>query len=1330
MDKAMAQKSIEDIYPLSPMQSGMLFHTLKEPGAGVYVEQLRFTLEPLDATLFHLAWEEMFARFPALRTSIAGTGRKEPVQVVRSQVELPWRTYDCRTLSPAGQRQWLADYLEEDRIRGFKLDEPSLVRLMLIRLTEERYELVWTLHHIALDGWSGALIQRDLFTTYATLQRGERPILPPVPPFRNYISWLARQDVTAAESYWRGALQGFTVPTVIDSHRPEHNPSPPSDYAQASLQLTSAFCDTLRAYAGVNRITLNTLFQAAWGLLLAHYSNTDDILFGAVVSGRPELLDGIDQMVGMLVNTLPVRLRIPWGKSAQNWLAELQASQFEQRQYAYSPLWQIQKWSEMPGKTQLFETLFVFENIPVVAMHPDPANGLAVEFTPPFDRTGYPLMLLIVPRQEIALRITYDPGRFGQAMIRRMLGHLECLLHSLVSATAQPLSAIQWIGDAERTHLLVGPNQTTRPYPSDICLHHLFEAQVDRQPDAQAVTFGSEHLTYRQLDDRANQLAHYLQILGVGPDVPVALCLRRSLDVIVAVLGVLKAGGAYLPIDPDHPVEWLSYILDNGAAPVIVTHPQAVASLPPADTLPTPPAFICLEQDAQTIADMPVSRPSSPVEPHHLLYILYTSGSTGRPKGVVMPHAPLVNLVHWQLGESALGSGQRTLQFAPLGFDVSCQEIFATLGAGGTLCLIDEEQRRDPSALLRMIEEESMARLFLPFVALQQLADAARSYQRFPASLRQIITAGEQLQITPALIEFFQHLGDQSVLVNQYGPTECHVVSSFSLNGPPGQWPQLPPIGRPIANTQIYLLDSTRQPVPVGVPGELYIGGVAVGRGYWKDKVKTEDRFVDDPFSVLPAARLYRTGDLGRYTENGDIEFLGRIDRQVKIRGFRIEPGEIEGALREHPAVRDGVVDVLDTDVFGKRIVAWWIGQAEYEVDSASLRDFLRQRLPEYMLPAAFVPVAAFPLTPNGKIDLRQLPRPEMETQLVPPSSPRTALERQLLTIWQQVLGRKNLGVEDDFFDAGGHSLLAVRLMFQVSQAIGQEMPVSSIFYGPTIRQQAALAEQKGWSPPWVSLVPVQPGGTRPPLFLVPPAGATGIRMAYLAHAFGPDQPVYSFDPGGLDERSPIHTSVEEAAAHFVRELRQFQPNGPYLLGGMCFGGHVAYEMAQQLNGDAPTVLLLDASQPLNGPCWSLPPRDLFYFWHRLRDYRRGGYHWVATYRYFRSRWYRLWQKIRHWSSADLKRMEMIFSHQLPAMRNYRARPTTSHLILFQSDEPMVQSRQTGWKELSDNLEIIHFPNTTHHSLLLEDENVGRIADRLREVIDRWRDMYGPEQNS
>ncbi len=661
--------------------------------------------------------------------------------------------------------------------------------------------------------------------------------------------------------------------------------------------------------------------------------------------------------------------------------------------------------------------------------------------------------------------------------MRRMLVHFRRLLQALADPADQPLAAIKLADDAERAQVLADLNQTDRTYPTNACLHHLFEAQVERQPDALAVAFGGDQLTYRQLDERANQLAHHLQALGVGPDMPVALCLQRSLDLVVAVLGVLKAGGAYLPLDPRYPAARLRYMLDNGATPVIITHRASVAALPPTETLATKPVVVCLDQDAQAIATRPLSRPSSPTKPHHLLYVLYTSGSTGQPKGVAMPHAPLVNLIQWQLEESKIGLGQRTLQFAPLGFDVACQEIFATLAAGGTLCLIDEEQRRDPAALLQMLDEQSVARVFLPFVALQQLAEVAVGTARFPSSLREVITAGEQLQVTPALVEFFQRLGHQCRLVNQYGPTECHVVSSYTLSGPPAAWPRLPPIGGgggpfgtgTVANTRLYVLDSARQPVPVGLPGELYIGGVAVARGYLNDAPRTAERFMHDPFSTVPGARMYRTGDLGRYGDDGTLEFLGRVDDQVKVRGFRVEPGEIEATLLDHPAVGQAAVVVREDRAPGrasergdKRLVAYIVVRKDTP-SPQELQAFVAARLPAYMVPSAFVQLPDLPLTPSGKVDRRAL----CSAAYAPPEprvvyvGARSEVEELLTTLWAEVLGVTSPGVHEDFFDLGGHSLLAIQLVARIRASFEIDVPLRILFEHPVLGDQAAWLTQQ-----------------------------------------------------------------------------------------------------------------------------------------------------------------------------------------------------------------------------------------------------------------------------
>jgi amino acid adenylation domain-containing protein len=669
---------------------------------------------------------------------------------------------------------------------------------------------------------------------------------------------------------------------------------------------------------------------------------------------------------------------------------------------------------------------------------------------------------------------------------------------------------------------------------------------------------GRERLTYAELAGRAGHLARRLRDLGVGPDAPVAICLRRSPALTVAVLGALGAGGAYVPVDPSYPRERLEMMLAIARPRVLLTEEGLRDAIPAGDF-----EVICL--DGEEGAD---SFPPVAVSPDNLLYVIFTSGSTGVPKGVAMPHRPLVNLIDWQLRNTALGPGAKTLQFASLSFDVSCQELFSTWAAGGTLVLISEELRLDATALLDVLRNQSIERLFLPFVALQQLAEIAAERDIWPEALREVVTAGEQLQITPAVAELFTRLPDCR-LFNQYGPSETHVATAYALPGPARTWLALPSIGVPVANTRILLLDGSAL-APANVPGELCIGGDCLARGYLARPDLTAERFVPDPFGS--GERLYRTGDLARWQRDGNLEFLGRIDQQLKIRGFRVEPGEIEAVLAAHPAVREAaVVARQDPGTAARRLVAYVAGT----VTAGELRAAVRERLPDYMVPSAFHFLEALPLTPSGKIDRRGLPDLEAVGEEAGSVPPRTPLEEEIAAIWRQVMNVERVGVHDSFFDLGGHSLLAVRLLARIRRQLGRDLPLASLFAGPTIAHLAALIEREPM--PDTPLVTLRSTGTQRPLFLVHPVGGSVFCYTDLTRALGPDQPVY-----GL-QAVETGTTLEELAAAYLEALRAVQPEGPYRLGGWSMGGVVAFEMARQLGGQVEQLAILDVPAPRPG---------------------------------------------------------------------------------------------------------------------------------------------------
>lgn len=1034
-------KNIESIYPLSPMQQGMLFHTLYEPESGVYIEQFCLTLSGnLDITVLQQACVRVAKRHPVLRILVVWEKQEKPLQVVCKQVELPWQNYDWRSLSAKEQQERLEAFLQADRVQGFVLDKAPLMGFTLIRVADDTYEFVWSFHHLLIDGWSWAILCKEVFAFYSALLKGKYLYLNTPRPYRYYINWLQQQDLRAAETFWRQQLHGFTNPTrLLLDWGEAHNLQQPKTYHEQHCCLSATITTALQSQAQQYHLTLSTFVQAAWALLLSRYTDESEVVFGATVSGRPPTLLGVESMVGLFINTLPVRVKVPSATPLWQWLRKLQAQQVERSQYSWCPLVEIQAISEIPQELPLFESIVVFENYPHDTSLSNPGGSIQITKRRVIEQTNYPLTVIAVPGEELFLRILYDGSRFDAETINRMIGHLVTLLEGMIANLEQTVAEISMLTATEQRQILVW-NDTQTDYPHK-CIAQLFEEQVERTPDAVAVSFQSQQLTYQQLNYQANKLAHHLQKLGVKPEVRVGICVERSLPMVVGLLAILKAGGAYVPLDPRSPQERLTYMLSDSQASVLLTD----SSITLFGQLLT---VVCL--DTSDFCQNSQENPVSGVTPENLAYVIYTSGSTGKPKGVAMSHRSLVNLLYWQMDESAL-SCAKTLQFASISFDVSFQEIFSTWCNGGTLVLITEKVQKDGFALLQLIAQEKVERLFLPFVALQQLTHAASITQSYPASLRQIMTAGEQLHITPVLVNFFKELPG-CTLQNQYGPTESHVVTSFTLKDVASSWSPLPPIGRAIANTKIYILDRHLQPLPIGVPGELYIGGVAIARSYINSPELTAEKFIPNPFAK-DGNRLYKTGDRARYLADGNIEFLGRIDNQVKVRGFRIELGEIETVLVAHPQVKEAVVIARVDQPGSKRLVAYIV--PKQHLDTSELLCYLKQKLPEYMLPSAFVKLLdALPLTPSGKIERRALPAPlsretrNISTDWIPP---RTATEEVLTAIWSDVLGLEKVGIHDNFFALGGHSLSAMQVIARLRETFKVELPISCLFDYPTV---------------------------------------------------------------------------------------------------------------------------------------------------------------------------------------------------------------------------------------------------------------------------------------
>ncbi|HYW71641.1 MAG TPA: amino acid adenylation domain-containing protein, partial [Pyrinomonadaceae bacterium] len=892
-------RQIEDLYPLSPFQQGLLFHTLFTPEVDVYFTQLGGTIEQqLDAGAFKRALQRVIDRHPILRTAFVWEGVSEPLQVVHKQVELPWQEFDWRTLNVSQQETELEAFLTADRQRDFVFSEAPIMRCTLVRLGEDSYRFIWSFHHLLLDGWALFQVAKEAFAFYDAFVEGRELSVATTRPFRDYIGWLQRQDRSRAERFWREALKGFAAPTPLVMERAaDEHAELEENYHDQRLKLSAETTEALQSLARKHQLTLNTIVQGVYGLLLSRYCGEDDVVFGATVAGRPATLVGVESMIGIFINTLPARIRISPALGVLPWLKQLQEQQVEAQEYDHSPLAQVQGWSEVPRGQPLFESILVFENYPVDASLSQPRGSLSLKDVKSFDRANYPLTIGASPGRELLFRFSYDRRRFDDEAITRMFGHLEAMLEAIVAHPEMRVADVPLLTGGEQQQVLVDWNQTAAEFPGEHCLHQLFEAQVERCSQAVAVYAHDQQLSYAELNERANRVAHFLREQGVGPDVLVGVCLERSLEMVVALLAVLKAGGAYVPLDPAYPLERLRYMMEEINAWVVLTQASVAERLPAHWG-----QVVCMDDESESFASFPAANPNVEVSSDNLANLIFTSGSLGAPKATMVTHRGLRNTILSRVAALSLTASDRILQTTSFSFDASVWEFFAPLAIGARLIMLQPGQHQRPAEIVAMLAEHQVTTVQLPPSWLQMVLQERGLVEC--QRLAHVVCGGEI--ITADLQKQFFATVDAN-LHNLYGPTETSIdATSWTCDRAGAK--RTVPIGKPIANVQVYLLDSHLRPVPVGVKGELHIGGVGLARGYLNQPHTTAEKFIPNPFAETPGSRLYKTGDVARYLADGNIEFCGRNDDQVKIRGFRIEPGEIESVLVQHEKVREAVV--------------------------------------------------------------------------------------------------------------------------------------------------------------------------------------------------------------------------------------------------------------------------------------------------------------------------------------------------------------------------------------------------------------------------------------
>ncbi|MBA4532700.1 non-ribosomal peptide synthetase [Brevibacillus halotolerans] len=1040
---------VQDMYILSPMQEGMLFHSLLNGDNNSHLVQMTIHIQgKMDVDLFAKSLQMLVSRYDVFRTTFLHEKMKKPVQVVLKERAIPIQFHDLSSFDERTKMEQADQMKRKDQEATFHITKDPLMRVIILQMKENEYQVIWSFHHIIMDGWCFSIIFDELIQMYDSLVENKPLSLQPVQAYSTFIAWLEKQDQETSLQYWAEYIKDYEHQAVLPKKGSSGEKSAflPKQY---HFSFDRALTQQLQLIAKNNQVTLPVIFQTIWGLALQRYNSSNDVIFGSVVSGRPTDLQGIERMVGLFINTLPFRVQTSAEQAFCEVVKDVHQRTLSFQQYEHVPLYEIQNHSEL--KQNLFDHIVVIENYPLVEelkknniMQKIGFSVLSVEM---FEPTNYDLTIMVQPREELHVRLDYNAFVFTTAFMKKMEGHLKQIAACVANNPNVAVKDITMLTQEEYQQVVVELNDTETPYP-DKTIHELFAEQVEKTPDQIAVVLENKRLTYRQLDAKSNQLARFLRNKGIGPDRLVGLMMDRSIEMMIGILGILKAGGAFVPIDPAYPAERISYTLEHSGVQILLTQQHLMYKNPSSIEIVDIQASSIWSESMDDVANLNSS--------HDLFYIIYTSGTTGKPKGVMLEHKNMVNLMQFTFATTNIAYKEKVLQYTTCSFDVCYQEIFSTLLSGGELYLITEDTRRNVEKLFTFIEREKINILSLPGAFLKFIFNDKSFSKIFPTCVKHIITAGEQLVVTHELKRYLRN--NQVYLHNHYGPSETHVVTTYTID-PNHEIPEIPSIGKPISNTGVYILDKEKKLQPHGIAGELFISGANVGRGYIHNSELTAEKFSANPFK--PKERMYRTGDLARWLPDGNIEYLGRIDQQVKIRGHRIELGEIESHLLNHKDIKEAVViDQMD-EKQTKHIVAYLV--VSKKVSDMDLRNYMGKTLPDYMVPSFFVSVDKIPLTPNGKIDRRSLPKPEgtigADVAYVAPS---TELEQKLAIIWQDVLGVPRIGVHDQFFSLGGHSLKAMSLISLIQKECGIDLPLRILFKTPTIQAIARYLESGG----------------------------------------------------------------------------------------------------------------------------------------------------------------------------------------------------------------------------------------------------------------------------
>jgi amino acid adenylation domain-containing protein len=946
----MNKQNIEAIYPLTPMQKGMVFHSLYDPDSRTYNEAMTCVLKgKLDISAFKNAWKVVIDEYAILRTAFSWKKLDRMLQIVYKDVPIPLEVLDWSSIPKDKLKKKISEYIENDRKSGFDLSKPPLLKLTLILLEKDTYQFIWQNHHVLLDGWSVPLVILRVLSCYELLIKGINPERQELQPFSNYVKWLDGQDLSRAENYWVNELAGFQEPVTISQIFQNNDVDLDLQFGEIEIQLDEKETQIVNQFCRENQLTQSTIIQGAWGILLGKYNHVNDVVFGVTVSGRPAELPNVESMVGLFINTLPLRVVLNPDSRVIDWLKNIQAKMVESRQYEYSPLYEIQSWSDIPAGTALFDSILIFENYPVERALEEQSFSLKIDDLLSFEQTNYPINIISSPGDRLPVKISFDMKIFDKLEIEKILKHLKTIILGFVNNPLNILAHISMIDEEEENKLLeIGRNSGVKANDPG-CVHQLFEQIADKYPHQIAVKSPEGEMTYEELNLNANKLAKILKKRGVGVEDKVGICVNKSNRMILALLGSLKAGGVYIPLDPSYPQERLIYMLKDGDVKLLITEAEVVDKVAPLDC-----EVLLIDQEWATIQKEEECNLETPVKPENLVYIIYTSGSTGQPKGAMIEHHSLENYIKNQVDNYSLSVDDRSLQFLSFSFDAAGAEIFPTLCSGGTLVIPGNEFDLSTDSFLDLCKKEAISIVHLPTSYWHEITnEIERRTLLIPENLRLVEVGGESPAADRLLswVESLQRSGirNKSIFINSYGPTETTITAiDFKIDLSSNQINSKIPIGKPIKNVNVYILDQFLHLSPMGVPGELVISGEGVGRGYHNRDELTAERFVENIWN--PGQRLYRTGDIARYLPDGNVEFIGRKDNQVKIRGFRIEMDEIESAVLAEKQVWSAVITAPITPT-GRRLVAYIVPNHHDDFDLEKFQYFLRQRLPEYMIP-------------------------------------------------------------------------------------------------------------------------------------------------------------------------------------------------------------------------------------------------------------------------------------------------------------------------------------------------------------------------------------------